>query len=79
MRELQELQLLNAASLKTITNQTLIGIGDRDKMVSLEETVEVYKQLPAGFMYMLPATKHPVETADISLLSKLIEDFIATG
>jgi pimeloyl-ACP methyl ester carboxylesterase len=79
MRELQELQLLNAGSLKTIPHKILVGIGDRDKMVSLEETTEVYKNLPNAAMYMLPATKHPVETADASLLSKLIEDFIAKG
>ena len=79
MRELQELQLLDAASLKTISNKILIGIGDRDKMVSLEETVEAYKSLPGGSMYMLPATKHPLETADPGLLSRLIEDFIARG
>jgi pimeloyl-ACP methyl ester carboxylesterase len=79
MKELQELQLLHPGTLKTIPNKTLVGIGDHDKMVSLEETAEVYKSLPNGSMYMLPATKHPVETADAGVLSTLIEDFIAKG
>lgn len=42
--------------------------GDRDKMVSIEETLNVYRSLPAAGMVVLPSTNHPLEQVDISLL-----------
>jgi pimeloyl-ACP methyl ester carboxylesterase len=54
----------------------LILLGDRDKMVSLEETVAVYKALPNAQMGVLPATPHPVEQVDPVLLSFFIKNFI---
>jgi esterase/lipase len=68
----------NALSLNDITtieNKVLIGLADKDNMVSLEETTVVYKQLKNGLMYMLPNTKHPIETVNTSLLAKIISDF----
>lgn len=58
-----------------IENKVLIGLADKDTMVSLAETTAVYKQLKNGAMYMLPHTKHPIETVNVSLLSKIIIDF----
>lgn len=63
----------NALSLNdftTIENKVLIGLADKDTMITLEETTAVYKQLKNGAMYMLPNTKHPIETIDTILLSK---------
>ncbi len=65
----------NALSLNdftTIENKVWIGLADRDNMVSLEETTAVYKQLKNGAMYMLPNTKHPIETVNVGLLGKII-------
>jgi hypothetical protein len=50
----------------------LIGLADKDNMVSLEETTAVYKQLKNGAMYMLPNTKHPIEIVNVGLLLKII-------
>lgn len=58
-----------------IENKILIGLADKDTMVSLAETTAVYKQLKNGAMYMLPNTKHPIETVNVGLLSKIIIDF----
>lgn len=58
-----------------IENKILIGLADKDTMVSLAETSAVYKQLKNGAMYMLPNTKHPIETVNVGLLSKIITDF----
>lgn len=77
MREINEKYFLNAEILKRIHIKTLIGLGDRDPMVSLEETVTTYKMLPDAQMYMLPKTKHPLESANLVLLSKIIVEFIA--
>lgn len=68
----------NALSLTDFTmieNKVLIGLADKDTMVSLEETTAVYKQLKNGAMYMLPNTKHPIETVDVGLLSEIIRKF----
>lgn len=58
--------------VQAIESKVLIGLADKDNMVSLEETVAVYKQLKNGSMYMLPDTKHPIETVNANLLAKLI-------
>lgn len=68
----------NALSLNdfaAIENKVLIGLADKDNMVSLEETTDVYKQLKNGAMYMLPNTKHPIETVNVGLLGRIVEDF----
>ena len=68
----------NALSLNdftTIENKVLIGLADNDNIVSLEETTAVYKQLKNGAMYMLPNTKHPIESAEIELLVEIIRRF----
>src|SRR6185312_9159050 len=52
---------LKTADYAGIATPALILLGDRDKMVSLEETVAVYKALPNARMSMLPATQHPIE------------------
>jgi esterase/lipase len=67
---------LNAETLKTIQNKTLIGLGDKDQMVTLEETVNVYKTLPNANMYMLPNTKHPIESVDTSVFVVVVKGFL---
>ena len=59
----------------TIENKILIGLADKDMMVSLAETTAVYKQIKNGAMYMLPNTKHPIETVNVGLLGKIIGEF----
>lgn len=69
----------NALSLNDYTaieNKVLIGLADKDTMVSLAETTAVYRQLKNGAMYMLPNTKHPIETVNVSSLAKIIYDLI---
>ncbi len=69
----------NALSLNeyaTIENKVLIGLADKDNMVTLEETTAVYKQFPNAGMYMLPDTKHPIETVKVKTLTNLITDLI---
>jgi esterase/lipase len=67
---------LSMEDLSAIENKVLIGLADKDTMVSLEETVQVYKQLRNGSMYMLPDAKHPIETVNAGLLASIISGFI---
>jgi len=67
---------LPESELSAITQPITLLLGDRDKMVSLEETVAAYRLLPNGQMGMLPATPHPFEQVNIVLLAQLIKHFI---
>ncbi len=55
--------------LDKISNEVLIGIGDRDKMVSIEETVTAYKKMPNSQLLVMPGTPHPLEQVNIDRLS----------
>lgn len=67
---------LNDAAFGTIQQKMLIGLADKDTMVTLNETTNVYKQLKNADMFMLPASKHPIEMVNTPLLAKMIEDFL---
>jgi pimeloyl-ACP methyl ester carboxylesterase len=62
----------------SITTPSLLLLGDRDKMVTLDETVAVYKQLPSAQLGILPGTPHPLEQVNVKLLAQLINDFIVS-
>lgn len=68
---------LSAGFLATIHNKALIGLADKDQMVTLAETTNVYKNLPEANMYMLPRSKHPIESANLRVLSEIINDFVS--
>lgn len=54
---------------RDIKTASLIMLGDRDKMVTFEETIATYKALPDAKMAVLPGTPHPVEKVTPSLLA----------
>jgi len=76
MLDLGNQPLLNETVLAHIQLPVLLGIGDRDNMVSLDETLAIYKTLPQAQLYMLPGTKHPIETVNIDMLITLLTAFL---
>ncbi|MES2680408.1 MAG: alpha/beta hydrolase [Bacteroidota bacterium] len=76
MRDISSRQYLNDETLKKIEVPVLIGLADKDQMVSLDETVHVVNALPKAYMYMLPCTRHAVETVNAGVLGQIIVDFI---
>ena len=74
--KLGEKNILNIEDYKEITTPSLLLLGDRDKMVSMDETVAVFKQLPAGQLGILPATPHSFEGADMEIVRTIINRFI---
>jgi pimeloyl-ACP methyl ester carboxylesterase len=64
--------VLGPEDLKAITCPCLLMLGDRDKMVTLEETVAVYHQLPHGQLAVLPNTPHPLEGVATDRLAGMI-------
>lgn len=64
---------LKIEQYKEIVIPVTVLIGDRDKMVTLEETVAVYKALPDAKMGMLLDSHHPIEQVNADMLVYMID------
>jgi pimeloyl-ACP methyl ester carboxylesterase len=62
-------------NLTTITIPVQIMVGDKDTMVTIEESTEVYKSLPNAKLAILPDTKHPMDKVRPDLLLDIMKDF----
>jgi esterase/lipase len=69
MRDLGADNPLKDTDYKSIQHQILIAIGDKDAMVTLEETVAVYRELPMANLLVLPNTQHPLEKVEVNRLA----------
>lgn len=78
MQDLGLNQYLEVEYFHEINNSIRIGLGDRDSMVSMEETMETYKVLPNGQLQIYPNTPHPYEKADVKKLADDIKDFFGS-
>jgi pimeloyl-ACP methyl ester carboxylesterase len=58
-----------------ISIPVMLMLGDRDRMVTVEETMAVYKQLPNSSFAVLPKTSHPIEAVNSNMLSFLLQHF----
>lgn len=76
LQQLGEKNVFQPEDYASIHTPALVMLGDKDKMVSLEETIAVYKQLPNAQMAMLPATQHPIEQANLPALAYFISYFL---
>jgi pimeloyl-ACP methyl ester carboxylesterase len=68
--------LLSAEVYKKIQAPVLLMLGDRDTMVSIEETVNVYRQLPDARLSVLPETFHAIEAVDWSMAAQMVLRFL---
>ncbi len=59
-----------------IQHSTLLMLGDSDKMVTLDETLEVYKNLPNAQLAILPNTAHPIEMVNADKLVYELKAFL---
>lgn len=66
---------LNESSLWAINIPVQIMTGDKDNMVSIEESIRAYRSIPNAKLAILPDTKHPMEKVRPNLLSDLMKDF----
>ncbi|MCB9045770.1 MAG: alpha/beta hydrolase [Chitinophagales bacterium] len=76
LRNMGQDNLLKLNEYSSIEHSCMILLGDRDKMITLDETLDVYRTLPNAQMGMLPATHHPIEQANIPYLLFYIRQFI---
>ncbi len=68
---------LDDAAFSRITMRTRLMVGDRDNVVTTEETIAAARGLAAGEATVLPGTPHPFEQVRPPLLGALLRDFFA--
>src|SRR5687768_12363984 len=68
MRDLGTNQYLNDQTFSTIRQPCKLMLGDRDKMVTLDETVKAHKKITDSSLSILPLTPHPIEKVDLNRL-----------
>ena len=61
--------------LQKISTEVLLGVGDKDSMVSMEETRKVYRYISFSSMFVLPRSSHPLERTNVSVLLAICRDF----
>lgn len=73
--ELGHQSLLKQTDYSQIVSPCMVMMGDRDGMVSFQESIEVYKALPLAQFTVLPETGHPLEKVNVPLLTYFIKRF----
>lgn len=66
---------LTDASYKKIEIPVQLSIGDNDKMVSLEETIEVFRKLSKARLLVMPNTPHPYEQVNPERIAYKINSY----
>ncbi|MBL6449538.1 alpha/beta hydrolase [Fulvivirga sp. 29W222] len=67
---------LSLEEFKNISHQVIVGIGDEDNMVTIEESEKVANLLPQGSLQIFKGFKHPIEQIDVALLTAKITSFM---
>lgn len=75
MNEMGKTNPLLPEELKNLDIPIRIGLGDKDQMVSIEETVLFYRSINIGSFYVLPDTQHPLEKVRVEDLCDQIKQF----
>ncbi len=70
MQDLGAHPLLDKNALGRVAGPVKVMVGDRDPVVSIEETVAVYRALAQGQLMVLPGVGHPLERAPIDVLAR---------
>ena len=75
MRALGRNKLLTAEALSNMKNEVLVGIGDSDKVVSIEESIAAFRVMPGSKLLVMPGTPHPIEKVDAGRIVSEAEYF----
>jgi pimeloyl-ACP methyl ester carboxylesterase len=67
---------LNSHTMSKIACPVRLMVGDRDAVVTIEETVAGARALAKGESAVLPNTTHPFEQVRLPLLATLLRDFL---
>ncbi len=69
MMDLGEQQYLSEETFSKISSPCKLMLGDKDKMVTLDETVFAYQKIKGASLSVLPSTPHPIEKVSIERLA----------
>lgn len=72
LTELGKKNALTEKDLSDLEIPVLIGMGDRDNMVIIEESVFSYRLLKKGQLLIIPDTPHPIHNVSTDVLCKEI-------
>ena len=76
MLHLGENPTLKVADFEQITTPILLSVGDKDAMVSIEETVNAYRKLANAELFVMPNTIHSIEKVNANELAHQIKRFM---
>ncbi len=72
MTDLGARPVLTHERMSAMTVPVRYGLGDRDEMVTLDETLGFMRATPGAELFMLPGTRHPIERVKSELLVPMI-------
>ncbi|WP_192822708.1 alpha/beta fold hydrolase [Rufibacter sp. LB8] len=75
MLDLGQNPVLTHEALQQILVPVRVAVGDRDQMVTLEETLHAYQNLPQAQLQVFPDTKHPLEQVHWPQLAQALLHF----
>jgi pimeloyl-ACP methyl ester carboxylesterase len=75
MVSMGEKNVLDTDDFQLIRHKVMLSVGDRDKMLTLDETLEVYDNLGDAALLVLPETGHPIEGVKLEVLAFHIHNF----
>jgi pimeloyl-ACP methyl ester carboxylesterase len=76
IKNFQNAELLTYEKLASLDLRLMLGVGDQDKLVTIDETRKKMAAVPKAKMFVLPGTKHPLETAPTGILALMIAGFV---
>lgn len=68
---------VDAGLRATIACPVLLMVGDRDNVVSIEETASATRDFAHGELAVVPDTHHPFEQVRVPLVAALVRDFMS--
>ncbi len=77
MQRLSANPILNKKNLSAIASKVVLGLGEKDRMVTLEETEWIKLQITGAVIDILPNTKHPIEQIDTNELSNWVRKWLS--
>ena len=77
MTELGSSPLIEDDVYRLITVPARLMVGDRDTVVSVDETARAAQALSHGQLVVLPDTPHPFEQVDVRLVADHLQEFFA--
>jgi pimeloyl-ACP methyl ester carboxylesterase len=66
---------VNESDFEQISIPVLLSVGDKDAMVTLEETIHAHRKIQQSQLLILPRTIHPIEKVDVVELARQIRRF----